>query len=117
MPAYPKPSPLEVSEKPVSVFSFSPLTSRLQQQAREPVQEPHRCQLIPMVKLKLPKEGKKPPSSELPGATEASQLGKASRGLYTELCPLQGVFPPRFQGAPPSLSESLFYSGRPAGSR
>lgn len=63
---------------------------------------------MPLVKLKLTKEGKSPRSTELPGAIGTSQPGKASHGLYTALCSLEGVFL-WFQGAPPSFSESLLF--------
>lgn len=118
VPTYPRSSPPKASEKPLLVFSFSPLRlpDAERKHVREPFQESHRCWFLPMVRLKQAKEGRNPPSCELPGAIEAPQLGKASRGLYTELCPLQGVF---LLGCrvPHPASLSLFYSGRPTGSR
>lgn len=66
---------------------------------------------MPMVKLKLTKEGKSPRSTELPGAVETSQPWPVHRALLSG-----GSFPLWFQGAPPSLSESLLL-GKPVDSR
>ena len=71
---------------------------------------------MPLVKLKWTKEGKSPRGTELPGAMGTSQPGKASRGLYTELCSLEGVFLFGFR-VPHPASLSLFYSGRLVDSR
>lgn len=62
------------------------------------------------------KKGQKSTQHRAARSIETSQPGKASHGLYTELCSLEGVFLFGFRGAPPSLSESLLL-GKPVDSR